>query len=401
MVEQKREAASPGGGPDLIAGIAAAVACRILLNTARRFLYPFAPVLSRGLGVPLTAITSLIAVNQATGIMGPLFGPLADRWGYRRMLVAGMGILAVGMLAGGILPLYGIVVLSLFMAGLGKNIFDPAIQAYAGTRVPFHRRGAVIGIMETSWAGSTLIGIPLIGFLMEAEGWRSPFFALGSLSLVGMVLIARLIPRDPTGRGRSGPPLTVWQAWRMLGGERAALGLMGFAFFVSAANDNFFVVYGAWLESAFGLSIVTLGVTAMVIGVGELLGEGITATLSDRLGLRRSATIGLVLSGISYGVLPSMGGTLPMALVSLFVVFLTVEFAIVTALSLSTEVLPGARATMMSGYVGAAGLGRIFGALSGGPVWLLGGIDAIAVVSVVLTGMALLCLRLGLRGWPR
>ena len=40
--------------------------CRLVLNTARRFVYPFAPALSRGLGVPLTAITSLIAINQAT-----------------------------------------------------------------------------------------------------------------------------------------------------------------------------------------------------------------------------------------------------------------------------------------------------------------------------------------------
>ena len=39
------------------------VFCRLILNTARRFVYPFAPVLSRELGVPLTAITSLIAVN--------------------------------------------------------------------------------------------------------------------------------------------------------------------------------------------------------------------------------------------------------------------------------------------------------------------------------------------------
>ena len=47
----------------------AATLYRLVLNTARRFAYPFAPVLSRGLGVPLTAVTSLIAVNQATGVV--------------------------------------------------------------------------------------------------------------------------------------------------------------------------------------------------------------------------------------------------------------------------------------------------------------------------------------------
>ena len=79
-----------------------AISCRLVLNTARRFAYPFAPVLSRGLGVPLTAVTSLIAVNQATAILGMFFGPLADRLGYRLMMLAGLAMLTAGMFAGGL-----------------------------------------------------------------------------------------------------------------------------------------------------------------------------------------------------------------------------------------------------------------------------------------------------------
>ena len=74
----------------LIIKVAVVTVCRLVLNTARRFAYPFAPVLSRSLGVPLTAITSLIAVNQATGILGMFFGPVADRFGYRLVMLAGL-----------------------------------------------------------------------------------------------------------------------------------------------------------------------------------------------------------------------------------------------------------------------------------------------------------------------
>jgi len=48
--------------------------------------------------VPLTAITRLIAANQITGISGLFFAPLGDRWGYRVMLLAGLGLLGIGML---------------------------------------------------------------------------------------------------------------------------------------------------------------------------------------------------------------------------------------------------------------------------------------------------------------
>jgi predicted MFS family arabinose efflux permease len=88
-----------------------------------------------------------------------------------------------------------------------------------------------------------------------------------------------------------------------------------------------------------------------------------------------------------------------MALVSLFIIFVTVEFTIVTSLSICTEVLPGVRATMMSGYVAAAGIGRVVGALLGGPVWLIGGIEATAAVSAAITAMGLISLVWGLRGW--
>ena len=144
--------------------------CRLVLNAARRFVYPFAPVLSRGLGVPLTAITSLIAVNQATSVLGLFFGPVADRLGYRLMMLTGMALLVAGMFAGGIFPFYGVILIALFLAGLGKSIFDPALQAYVGERVPFHRRGLVIGFLEFSWAGSTLLGIPAIALLIDRLG---------------------------------------------------------------------------------------------------------------------------------------------------------------------------------------------------------------------------------------
>ena len=173
-----------------------AILCRLVINTARRFAYPFAPVLSRGLGVHLTAVTSLIAINQATSIFGIFFGPLADRFGYRRMMIAGLEMLVIGMLAGGLLPFYSVILLSFFLAGLAKTVFDPALQAYVGERVPYQKRGLVIGLLEFSWAGSTLIGIPGIALLIDRFGWRAPFFVLGVLGIVGILALIILIPGD-------------------------------------------------------------------------------------------------------------------------------------------------------------------------------------------------------------
>jgi len=387
--------------PPLRLGLQIGVAslCRFLLNTARRFPYPYAPALSRGLGVSLAAVTSLIAVNQVTGLLSLLFGPMADRWGYRIMLFAGLGSLAAGMLAGALLPWYGIILIGLFLAGLGKSMFDPALQAYVGERVPFSRRGMVVGFMETVWAGSTLVGIPLIGLLIAHFGWRAPFLALGACALLGMGALWMMIPAG--GAGREGAPIRidVFGSWKKLLHQKPGLGMLGFAFFISLANDNFFVVYGAWMEQAFNLSVVTLGLTTTIIGGAELLGETLTASLGDRIGLQRSMSAGLALSTVSYLILPLVERSLPGALGALFFVFLSTEFAIVAALSVSTEVLPDARATMMSGYLAAASVGRVIGAVLGGVVWTLGGLAAVAAVSAAVNALALISFLWGLRNW--
>lgn len=327
------------------------------------------------------------------------FGPLADRLGYRLMMMTAMGMLTVGMLASGFLPFYGVVMTSLFLAGLGKNIFDPSIQAYAGERIPYERRGLIIGILEFSWAGSTLIGVPLMGLLIDRFGWQSPFFALAVGGFIGFLSLMITIGGNRPKTGASASAGNLWEAWRLVLRRREALGALGFGFFISIANDNLFVVYGVWLEQSFSLSIVALGLGTGLIGLAELVGEIMTAALADRIGLKAAVGGGLVASMIGYLTLPIVGLNVLGALVGLFIVFLVFEFTMVCFLSLSTELIPAQRATMMSIILAAAGMGRVVGALIGGPVWLAGGIMATSVASALISALGLVFLFWGLSGW--
>jgi predicted MFS family arabinose efflux permease len=377
--------------------IGAAIFCRLVLNTSRRFAYPFAPILSRGLGVSLVAVTSLLAVNQVTAVVGMLFGPITDRLGYRFMMMCGLGLLVAGMFWAGISPSYAAVLAALLMAGLGKTLFDPAIQAYVGRGVSYRRRGLAIGFLEMSWAGSALLGIPATALLINWLGWRAPFFAMSGLGLVGMILLRILIPLNSYSSKTNRAQNVFGLAWRRLAQDRSAVGALGYAFFISVANDNLFVVYGAWLEHSFNLSIVALGMGTGIIGIAELCGEGMTALFSDRLGLKRSVKIGLMLTILSYLTLPFVGKNLVSALLGVFFIFLSFEFMIVSSMSLCTEILPEYRATMMSAFFATAGLGRVLGAVSGGAIWLAGGIQATCLVSAGVTLLALVSLSIGLK----
>ena len=389
------------GSQNLGSQIIAATLARFVLNTARRFAYPFAPALSRGLGVPMTAITSLIAVNQVTALIGVVFGPLTDRWGYRRMMLAGMGLMILGMWMGGIFATYLSVFLAMLLAGLGKSVFDPAIQAYVGNQVPYHRRAQAVGMIEISWAGSSLIGIPLVGIMMQWAGWISAFWIIGGLGIFCLIGIYRVLPGDTCHGVGTVSIATMFNNWRSLVRNRPASGALGFIFFISAANDSLFVVFGAWMESAFGLGLASLGFSMAIIGVAELLGEGLTAMLSDRIGLSRAAIIGATLTTAAYLLLILMGQTLTMALTALFVLFLAFEFTVVTTLSLCTELHPSARATMMAGLYAAGALGRVTGALTGGIIWTLSGWTTVCMVSAAINALGVLLLAWGVRNWKR
>jgi len=59
------------------------------------------------------------------------------------------------------------------------------------------------------------------------------------------------------------------------------------------------------------------------------------------------------------------------------------------------------RATLIAAFFAAAGLGRILGALIGGPIWLAGGFITTGLVSAGITALALISLCWGLRGWGK
>ncbi|NOR25619.1 MAG: MFS transporter [Desulforhopalus sp.] len=395
-MKKEKEIKSP-----LVQQIIAVMFLRLLINTCRRFVYPFAPALSRGLDVPLAAITSIIATSQMTSLLGLFSGPLADRIGYRFMMRTGLALLAVGMLLCGLLPTYWPVFIGLVVASFGKTVFDPAIQAFIGRNVPFARRGRVIGAVETAWAGSTLIGIPALGLIIEHVGLNNSFFILAFLGAIGWIFISRVIPPDEQNIDSKKERISLLASLKQLLQIRPAAGMLAFGFWISIANDSLFVVYGAWFEQDFLVSLVTLGFSTVAIGAAELIGESLTAIFSDRLGLKRAVIFGLCLAICAYLLLPFIGRTLPLAMAGMFCVFLAFEFTIVSSFTLCTELMPKARATMMSGFYATAGVGRMIGVLIGGFLWHTGGITAVAWTSAGFTSIGLLSLLWGLHGWQR
>jgi predicted MFS family arabinose efflux permease len=369
---------------------------KLLLNTARRMAYPFAPAFARGLGVDLAAITSIIALNQATAVLGPVGASFADRFGNRRIILLALVLLCLGCFAAGLVPLYGVLVVSLFLAGLAKSIFDPSFQSFIGNHVPFEQRGRFIGFTELAWAGATLVGIPLAGVTIQAFSFQTPFLVIGILAAACFFFILKLMPKDiPPKQTDAAQRSLLWSNWKQVIKNRRVLGMLSFAFFMALGSDTLFVVYGIWLEQSYGLSLAAIGLGTILIGIAEVAGEAVTAFFSDRVGLLKTIFIGIVLTAGGYFLLPVLDRGVPQVLGGLFLVFFCFEFTIVTAMGLASELMPELRASTLSAFYAVGGLGRVAGAFCGGLIWSHTGIAAISLIAGFCTMAALACMAAG------
>jgi predicted MFS family arabinose efflux permease len=348
---------------------------RTTINSSFRIVYPFLPVISRGLGVPLMAVSFLLTLRALAGLSSPLFGPLSDRYGRRSLMLAGLGMLAMGaaLIAGW--PTYGVAIAAFVLLGLSKTAYDPAMQAYLSDAVPYHRRGRLMGITELSWSAAWLVGVPAAGFLIERAGWQAPFVALALLALVGLLFTWRLPPDQPQRASLAAP------RWVLLRHNRSAWLGMAVGLLFMFAIENVFVIYGAWMEETFSLSVGALGLASIVIGIAEAVGEGFSAGLVDRLGKKTAVLGGLLLNAGAYLLLPLLSGNLVAALFGLFVLFIAFEFSIVSSIPLISELAPGTRGMLMALNVAALSAGRMAGSLTAAPLWLHGGLGLNAVVS--------------------
>jgi predicted MFS family arabinose efflux permease len=76
------------------------------------------------------------------------------------------------------------------VTGLFGGVIGSISFAIITDLFPFNQRGRVMGVVQTSFAASQVMGLPLGLFLSNLWGWHAPFLMILSFSTVAGVLIA-------------------------------------------------------------------------------------------------------------------------------------------------------------------------------------------------------------------
>ena len=334
---------------------------RMIININTRMIYPFLNTFASGLGVDLIAISLAMTIRSISGALSLFITPVADRHGRKAGMLLGVAIFIVG--AGLVIfwPSFTAFTIAISLTFLGMFVYLSSTQAYIGDQVRPGRRGTALGLIETGWGVSYIIGMPILGWIIDRYGWRAPFPFTAALGVLAFVLILVFVPNyKPQKKILSG---NVFKSiLEVLKIPAARYGLLMSLMLISS-NEVINLVFGVWLEESFGLKLAALGAASAVIGISEISGESIGGIVSDKLGRERSIMLGMGMMLIISSILPFIGGTQAGALIGLFFFYLSYEFTFVSTLPFMTELVPEARGTMLGANVACLALGRMIGNL--------------------------------------
>jgi DHA1 family bicyclomycin/chloramphenicol resistance-like MFS transporter len=251
--------------PQALGALQAATALALLLGlqpVLTDLYLPALPHLARALGAPMSATQlTMAALILAFGLSQLVWGPVADRWGRRPVLLASLSLL--GLAGAGATLAASIEALIAWRAAQGALLAAAVVCARAMVRDLYEpHEGARVMSMGLSGLGVLAVASPLTGGLLAAAfGWRGTLAAVALFSAAVFVFIWRALPE--TLPQRNPHALAPAQLWRGACAVLAQPSFRAWALLVACTYGGLFTYLSA---SSFAL-IAVLGLTPLQFGL--------------------------------------------------------------------------------------------------------------------------------------
>ncbi|MGO4304991.1 MFS transporter [Cupriavidus sp. RAF12] len=330
-----------------------------------------------------------------------LFGPLADRYGRKRILIFSVLFFGVASLASAWSgELWELIALR-FLTGLGLGGAMPNTITLTSEFCPEKRRSFLVTTMFCGFTlGSALGGLASAG-LIEAYGWRSVLVVGGVLPLVLAVALVRLLPESvrylvmtgaeparvvatlqriaPTADLR-GATFTVSE--RPVGSPARHLFkpelLRGTLLFWLTFFMSLLVIYllSSWLPTflrSTGMSLRTAALVTTMFQVGGTVGAIALGWLMDRFNPRFVLAGSYALAGVFIAAIGNLADAPVAAGVAVFLAGFCISGSQVGANALSAGFYPtDCRATGVSWANGVGRMGSVVGSVGGATMMSMG-----------------------------
>ena len=247
-------------------------------------IYVLLPIWQKEFGIGYAELGVLRAMYSGTmaGLQIPS-GLVAERLGAAAVLAAGTSLAGIGYCLAGASTGVGLLMITLFLCGLGSSTQHPLASAAVAHAFAGPRSMRAIGAYN--FAGDIgKMAIPAAAaLLLVVLPWRAVLALLGSLGLLAGLGIFLLLPRAAGHLAPLQPSEKKHVASSVVGGRLAFPVLISIGVIDSATRMGF-LLFLPFLLTAKGASVPTLGLALSLVFVGGAAGKLVCGFLGTRIG---------------------------------------------------------------------------------------------------------------------
>ncbi|MCH9729384.1 MAG: MFS transporter [Actinomycetia bacterium] len=276
------------------------------INVGFYMLMPYlAGYLAGPLGLAAWTVGLVLGVrNFSQQGMFLIGGTLADRWGYKPLIVAGCFLRTGGFLTLALVDTLPALLIASAATGFAGALFNPAVRAYLAADAG-KRRVEAFAMFNVFYQAGILCG-PLVGLALMSFDFRTTCAVAAAVFAVLTVVQLTALPADHAGaRTDTRPVLAQW---------RAVIGNRAFLLFSAAMIGSYVLTFQVYLALPLQAGLITgtpqsetLLVTAIFVVSGVIAIGGqvrLTRWLGIRLGSGRSLVAGMII--VASAFLPPM-----------------------------------------------------------------------------------------------
>lgn len=253
---------------------------------------PLAPFLQEELNISRAQMGLFTSVvYTGTILFGALCGWLVDRFGIRRFLLLGPGIIGLFFIALANAPSYGIALILVFLGGLGYVFINPSAAKALTYWFSPETRATAIGLMKTGVPLGSAVGAAVLPSLALVLGWRNAVTVVALAVITIGILVTVLYRESPIRTPLEAQAFGLREFRRVLTNRSILLvGGMGITYTAIQLTVSTYLVL--FLKEAVLLPVVIAGTYLTVAALSGAVGRVLWGIISDRVfGGKRKAVL--------------------------------------------------------------------------------------------------------------
>ncbi|MET0290806.1 MAG: MFS transporter [Steroidobacteraceae bacterium] len=239
--------------------------------------------------------TVVSAYAFAAGISGFLTAGFADRFDRKKLLLFFYAGFIFGTAWCGLSRTFESLLIARIVTGLFGGVIGSIVLAIATDLFAPQQRGRVMGFIQTAFAASQILGIPVGIWLSNRWNWELPFLALAVLGVtVGIVIALAMRPVNEHLKARQErSPFA--HLWHTLIEPRHALSFVS-VLFLATGGFMLMPFSSAFTVNNLGIDLEHLPIIYLVTGIATIFVGPLVGKAADSVGKLRTFYIGTTIT---------------------------------------------------------------------------------------------------------